>query len=243
MYNKKITMLYPGSKNRVRNELTAIMMQHHRMDKPFVDLFCGGCNLIAHIPQTVDRYANDNNKYVIALFKSLLKGWRPPNLITEELYNKIKKNPDSYPPQLVAFAATTCSYAGFWFGTYARNIQNYNYALVGCNTLARQINTMQGIKFSSADYREFKIAKGSTVYLDPPYEDTREAYLTRNFDSKAFWQYAAALRETTYISSFKAPAGFIEVFRRKLVTVNNRQTDKLFVNEYTWDKIYKPMMH
>ena len=64
-------MHYMGSKKQIANEIVPIMLRSRKENQIFVDMFCGGC----HIVQKVDgrRIANDNNKYLFAMWKGLLE--------------------------------------------------------------------------------------------------------------------------------------------------------------------------
>lgn len=64
-------MIYQGSKRRIAKKLVDIMVQPDT--QCFVDLFCGGGNLLERVdcPHII---ANDSNKYVIECLKALWGG-------------------------------------------------------------------------------------------------------------------------------------------------------------------------
>ena len=53
-----------GSKNRIDKEILPIILDNRR-DETFVDVFCGGCNIIDKV--SGNRIANDKNRYLIAM--------------------------------------------------------------------------------------------------------------------------------------------------------------------------------
>ena len=63
-------------------------------EQPFVDLFCGSCNIITKIDDNRVRIANDKHKYLISMWKELQNGWTPPQNLTREEYINIKNNKD-----------------------------------------------------------------------------------------------------------------------------------------------------
>lgn len=85
---------YFGGKQRISKELSEYLNSQLKTKQPFVDLFCGSCNIISKIGQDRVRIANDKHKYLIAMWKALQDGWQMPNNISEEEYKYIKDNQD-----------------------------------------------------------------------------------------------------------------------------------------------------
>ena len=81
-------MNYMGSKRRVWSEILPVMLSGDN-GNVFVDAFCGGCNLIEHVEDMV-RIANDNNPYLIAMFKRLCSGGRFSEIIPRKYYNEVR---------------------------------------------------------------------------------------------------------------------------------------------------------
>ena len=53
----------------------------------FVDIFCGSCSVIEKVPNNYKRIANDKQKYLIAMWKSLTQGKQFPKVITKPFYD------------------------------------------------------------------------------------------------------------------------------------------------------------
>ena len=90
-------MKYMGSKQRIVNDILPLMLKYNK-NNIFVDLFCGSCSVIQEVPTTYRRIANDKNRYLIEMFKSLVDGKQFPTIINKEtysfhrdLYNKERK--------------------------------------------------------------------------------------------------------------------------------------------------------
>ena len=59
-----------GNKQKIVNEILPIMLANYD-GKTFIDIFCGSCSVIENVPNTYRRIANDKQKYLIAMWKSL----------------------------------------------------------------------------------------------------------------------------------------------------------------------------
>lgn len=64
-------MQYFGGKQRISKELTKFINSQLNEDQPFVDLFCGSCNVITKINDDRLRIANDKHKYLISMWEAL----------------------------------------------------------------------------------------------------------------------------------------------------------------------------
>lgn len=198
----------------------------------------GGANVISYIQGK--RLGTDNNKYLIALLNALQKGWIPPINISKTEYNKIKKNKNNFPPELVGYCGLIISYSNIWFGGYTGNLTSHNlpkgtYLIEGnlnCITFAP---LLKDIIFATKDYRKLKLPKNSLVYCDPPYKDTID-YQSSKFDHKEFWEWCRdkiKQGHTLLISEYEAPKDFKCIFEKKLNTnmrtKNKSRIEKVFI--------------
>ena len=109
-------MKYLGSKSRIVNEILPIMLKEMNGKNAFVDAFCGGCSVIQNVPPKYRRIANDKQKYLIEMFKSLVNGKQFPQRIEKDYYSKVRdcyngKNKD-YEDDLVGWTGFMGSYNG-----------------------------------------------------------------------------------------------------------------------------------
>ena len=81
-------MKYMGSKARFAKEILPIILKDRKPNQWFVDLFCGGCNLLDKVDGR--RIGNDKNKYLIALWKGLQEGRELIMEIPKELYSEAR---------------------------------------------------------------------------------------------------------------------------------------------------------
>ena len=112
-------MRYFGGKQRISGPLSDYLNKCLKNEQPFVDLFCGACNVISKIDNNRLRIANDKHEYLIAMWKALQEGWEMPDNISEEQYLYIKNHKDENKP-LTGFVGFGLSYSGKWFGGYCR---------------------------------------------------------------------------------------------------------------------------
>ena len=107
-------MQYFGGKQRISKELSNFLNNNLKDKQPFVDLFCGACNIVSKIDSNRLRIANDKHKYLIAMWKSLQQGREMPNSISEEQYKYIRDHKDE-DMALTGFVGCGLSYSGKWF--------------------------------------------------------------------------------------------------------------------------------
>ena len=118
-------MRYFGGKQRISKSLSEYLNLQLKDDQPFVDLFCGSCNIVSKIDEDRLRIANDKHKYLISMWKELQNGWQMPDNIFEEEYKYIKDHKDEN-PALTGFVGYGLSYSGKWFGGYCRGGKDRN---------------------------------------------------------------------------------------------------------------------
>ena len=164
-------MQYFGGKQRISKQLSQYLNSQLKAEQPFVDLFCGSCNIISKIDKDRLRIANDKHKYLISMWKELQNGWQMPDNISEEEYKYIKNHKDEN-PALTGFVGFGLSYSGKWFGGYCRGAKDRNYCLNAKNSNNKILNNIMDVKFYNLNYDEVPIPDGSLVYCDIPYKNT-----------------------------------------------------------------------
>ena len=210
-------MQYFGGKAKIAKELSAFLQSKIQPNQTFVDLFCGSCNVVAKI-QAKERIANDLHKELIALHIAVQQGQELPSAISEEEYKSVKLNKENYPDWLVAFVGFGCSFAGKYFGGYARG-GDQNYANCAKNSLTKKHATMGSVKFVTSNYSDVQIPPESLIYCDIPYKDTTN-YSVGSFDHEAFYKYAKQKQSeghTVYVSEYEhnVPEGWVVVWKHE----------------------------
>ena len=215
-------MRYFGGKQRISKPLSKFLNKQLKEGQPFVDLFCGSCNVMINIEDDRLKIANDKHRYLIAMWKELQNGWLPPKNLTQEEYQYIKENKDEK-PYLTGFVGFGCSFAGKWFGGYARTSvgRNENFCLASHNSCKSKIENMKSVTFINEDYSQVNIPKGSLVYCDIPYKNATPYCKNEvgifNHDEFYKWVRENSSHCEIYISEYKqnVPEDFEVVWEYK----------------------------
>jgi DNA adenine methylase len=224
-----------GSKRRIAKHLLPIMLEKRLESQCWVEPFVGGANMIDKV--NGQRIGNDNNKYLIALFKAIQSGWIPPDACSEEEYKEIRNNKEFYPEHLVGFIGHVCSFGGRFFNGYARNKEKYDYCLFAKKTILKQKESIDSVEFYCRDYKDLVIPAKSLIYCDPPYKGTEKYATSKSFNHEEFWQWCrdkVKENHTVFISEYNAPDDF-ECVKEIEITVNfdarveaKKKIEKLF---------------
>lgn len=213
-------MQYMGGKSKIAKSLSDYLIS--RLDgRFFVEPFCGGLNVTSKMPGP--RIANDLNPYLFTLYKSIREGWIPPDHLSEEEYQTLKKDKDASNP-LTAFAGYGCSFAGKWFGGYARR-SGTSFASTAKKSLLKKMAACEEAVFSCVSYSSLTVDSRCLVYCDPPYANTTGYGAVTGFNNSLFWDWCrwqASKGVTVLVSEYKAPDDFKSVWSTShTATVNS----------------------
>lgn len=148
------------------------------------------------------------------MLEGVRNGYELPDNVTYEDYVYVRNNKDT-DPVLSGFVGFGCSFGGKWFGGYARNKDNTNYAEQSKRSLLRDMNGLRTTKFYCMNYKDVPIPEDAIVYCDPPYDDTT-MYTTGKFNIDEFWGYVRELSKTNlvFVSELKAPDDFVSIWSK-----------------------------
>lgn len=203
-------MHYFGGKQRISKPLAAFLNSQLKPGQAFYDMFCGSCNVVSKIDPNRDRIANDLHKELIAMWRYVQQGGELPDEISEEQYKQIKESGADW---LRAFVGFGCSFAGKYWGGYARGGEGRNYCQNAKNSTLKKMETMQDVLFVTCDYQQMNIAhKSAMIYCDIPYKDS-VGYSVGAFNHEAFYTWARKQKwkgHTILVSEYKhnAPEGW-----------------------------------
>jgi DNA adenine methylase len=230
-------MKYLGSKRRIAKHILPIMLEKRLEGQCWVEPFVGGANLIDKVDGR--KIGNDNNFYLIELFKAIQNGWIPPEECSGEEYYHIKRNKDSYPPYLVGFIGFGCAFGGTFMSGYARDKnpiieKRQNYCLEAKNNILKQKESIMDVEFYHGDYKDLKIPSKSLIYCDPPYEKTTKYFSSKSFNHNEFWQWCRDKKSeghTVFVSEQNAPNDFEcikEIELKTHITKTVQRIERLF---------------
>lgn len=192
-------MNYLGGKFRLGKNISN---SFPKFEGTFYEPFCGSCWVSFYL-RPKKAVLSDVNEDLINLWKALQRGWIPPDFVSEELYQEAKKgNVESH---LRAFIGFGCSFSGKFFGGYARDKSNRNYALNAKNSLLKKIDVLRNYEFLHCSYEKIMPDEQDLVYCDPPYMSTTKYKETPDFDYSSFWKWAMSLKCPVFVSEYNAP--------------------------------------
>lgn len=144
-------MQYFGGKAKIAKYIVSYLEEVRKENQIYVEPFVGGANIVSKMVGV--RKAYDFNEYLIEMYKAVQNGYELPNIITEKDYKYIRENKDKN-KALTGFVGFGCSFAGKWFGGYARGHGGKSgYADTSKRSLLKKMVTMQDVEFKHADYK------------------------------------------------------------------------------------------
>lgn len=252
-------MKYLGNKQRIVNDILPIMLREMESSgrNTFVDAFCGSCSVIQNVPPQYNRIANDKQRYLIAMWKSLVDGKQFPQRIEREYYNKLRdcyngKNQD-YDDDIVGWGGFMASYNGrFYDGGYSGhevptkkvgddgkpliNPKVRDYIREQIRNTMQQVKQLDGVDFQSGEYYNIKMPPRSLIYCDIPYRDTKQYATSKGFDYEIFYDWCRRMTANghkVFVSEYWMPEDFKCVWQKQITnsmhpTKTKKAIEKLF---------------
>lgn len=214
-------MKYMGSKARHAKEILPIILADRKQGQLYVEPFVGGANMLDKVGG--ERLGSDIHEYLSAMWQAVSEGWMPPEYITEQDYNNIRKNKQNYQPELVGYVGFALSYSGKWFGGWCRDSAGKrNYVDESYRNAKSQFPKLYGVNFVRGSYEDIVLNEPSIIYCDPPYKGTTK--YKDDFDHEKFYIWCREKRNeghTIFVSEYNMPEDFICVWSKE---VNNSLT-------------------
>lgn len=203
-------MRYVGGKFSMAKHLAeAILPYRAGLPGLFWEPFCGGLSATAARKPDI---ASDASFPLIRMYRAVREGWTPPEVVTEDEYQRIRREVPEDDP-LYGFVAFGCSFGGKFWGGYAREGKrgNRNFARDSWNSLARKFAQIpEDTWLICEDYAGLEFGKGDLVYCDPPYAKTTNGYSVKDWNPDAFWAWAdrqASQGAVLFVSEYAIPDG------------------------------------
>ena len=242
-----LNIKYMGSKLRISKYIVPIIQDYIDKNKciRYYEPFVGGANIIDKI-KCKNKYASDNNEYLIELYNNLDKINDIPDFITKAHYSEVRdcfnKKLDTYPKWYIGAIGFLASYNGRFFdGGYAGIVhtkvgKNRNYFDEAKRNLIKQIPNLIDINFNFMDYGNCNDISNYVIYCDPPYQGTTKYNTSKNFNTNTFWDWVRdkSKNNIVIVSELKAPNDFECIWEQEVTrTVDNTKRinsiEKLFV--------------
>jgi DNA adenine methylase len=235
-------MKYLGSKSRIVNDILPIMLSEMEGKSAFVDAFCGGCSVIENVPSQYRRIANDNNKYLIAMWKSLTNDRcrKPPMRIERDFYCDVRdsynKHDDRYSDGIKGWVGFMGSFNGRYFdgGYSGHNVTSTNgksrdYISENINNTLKQIPKLKSVEWQSGNYWEMEIPDNSLIYCDIPYKDTKQYSTSKNFDYEKFYEWCKEMKNNghiIFVSEYNMPDDFKCIWSKQITNAMHQTNTK-----------------
>jgi len=222
-------MQYLGGKSRIAKQIIDIMSAEREEGMTWVEPFMGSGKVISKVSGR--RIGADINHEMIALFKAIRGGWKPPTEVTREFYQTIKNNQENYTDHLKGFVSIGCAFGGKRWDAYAQNNKGRNYARCAYDALMKLKPQIKDIELFSCDYNSLNIPSRSLIYCDPPYANTGGYGF--EFDHDEFYQWCrdrVADGHYLFVSEYNMPSDFQEVWSRETdvtLSPNNNSLKKV----------------
>lgn len=237
-------MKYMGNKQRIADEILKVIFDNCKDTNTFVDLFCGSCSVIERVPNHYIKIANDKNKFLVEMFKSLIRGNEYSKIINKDdydarrdLYNLSKRHlvltDEDYAE--IGWYGWMASFNGrFFSGGYSghnvmqKNGKTRDYITEQINNTLKQIPKLEEVKFFSENYSDVSIPEGSIVYCDIPYKGTKQYETSKNFDYENFYNWCRENKNKyqIFISEYYMPEDFKCIWQKEVT--NSMNTTKTY---------------
>lgn len=231
-------MVYMGSKNKIANYIVPILQKaiDENNISTYIECFVGGANIIDKI-KCENRIGYDRSDTLIALLDLASKDFdKVMKEGSRELWDKGKnyvKNGEKPEDMSLAdigaieFFASYCN-GGFPRG-YAKNTEKRNYYLEAYKNLEKQSPNLKGITFKCQNYWELEDVKNCVIYLDPPYQNTKNyGYASQGkMDYDFFWNWVRKISKNNivFISEQIAPEDFEVIWEKEVKRTTNKTND------------------
>lgn len=243
-------MKYMGSKARFTKEILPIILKDRKPEQWYIEPFAGGMNVICEVAG--NRIANDNNKYLIAMWQSITNmnsiffreiSKEYYDLVRNEFNGVIEKNTSDAVVGWVGFmgSANGRFFDGGYSGKSNTKIGTVrDYIKEAISNIEKQIPKMVGVQFDNKDYTELEMPNESIIYCDIPYQGTKQYSTSKDFNHSKFWDWCrekAKQGHTVFVSEYNAPADFECVWQKEaksslsangVIGGNKMSVEKLF---------------
>jgi DNA adenine methylase len=218
-----------GSKNRIAKEIIPFLIESEPNN--IYDLFCGGLNLSDAINSSdlfatkYNIYANDKNKYLIAMWQGLQQDFERPYKISRKLYSEARieynnKTNINFSDFEIGWIGWAASFNGRFFdGGYSGTTKTRNYISEQIRNIEKQIPLVKDFSFTNSDYFDVEILPNSVIYCDIPYKNTKQYTTSKNFDYDFFYNWCRIKAKqgfNVFISEYEMPAGFDVVWEKEI---------------------------
>lgn len=211
---------YQGGKGRIGKRIYRVLslIEEDLSNEilPYFEPFLGMAGVMRHFAaEHRELYACDYNADLIAMWKAVQRGWKPPLKCSKKRYDELK-NYTGRPNPERAFIGIVASYGCVLFNGYRLHYnKDKDYLREGYNGIMKIQNVMNNVDIMDAcSYTEFTPV-GYLIYCDPPYihNQLKSKYFEK-FDHETFWQRMRewSKNNIVVVSESTAPKDFSKIW-------------------------------
>lgn len=166
-------MQYMGGKAKIAKRLFTAIAEVTPQRAIWFEPFVGGANVIEHAAPMFERCIGmDAHEDLILLWRACASGWTPPEFVSREEYQLLRR---AEPSALRGFAGFGASFGGRWFEGYGVSPRDGELCRASYRTVCRQARVLREhqVEFIHTPFGQRAPEPGSVVYCDPPYHGTK----------------------------------------------------------------------
>lgn len=230
---KPIGLPYIGSKKKVAKKIVEIIKQNFGSGVPVYDIFGGGGAVTAELLlNDFEVHYNDLDSDITDMFVRVIsqdREWIKTLIVSrEEFFDILDKNQKTVDDKMKLLINSFGNNQKSYLYSKKRSDIKYNLAVEIINKHDvfggyRQTETyrsakrecpeqLQQLRITNRDYTAFSNVENAILYLDPPYENTKNSYKFK-FDHRSFydWCVKMARKNIVIISSYDISDPRLEV--------------------------------
>lgn len=136
---------------------------------------------------------NDVNPFLVCFWKESLKGWNPPEHVSEETYIKYNKSRPVDDP-MTGYIGFAWSFGGKFFGGAARTSGKIKGSYASTRRKIEILRSCSNVQITCGDYGGVKVPIGRVLYyMDPPYVGRTPQQKMSSFDPTEFSSHCKSL--------------------------------------------------
>lgn len=230
---KPIGLPYIGSKKKVSKKIVEIIKQNFGSDVPVYDIFGGGGAITAELLLNgFEVHYNDLDSDITDMFVRVIsqdREWIKTLIVSrDEFFDILSKSQKTVDDKLKLLINSFANNQKNYLYGKKQSDMKYNLAVkiikkhdvfggyrqteTYKNAQQEQLERLQQLEVTNRDYTAFSNVENAILYLDPPYENTKNPYKFK-FDHQLFydWCVKMARKNVVIISSYDISDPHFEV--------------------------------
>ena len=193
----------------VISAVVPVIRKHHKLHQwyvePFGNLGCYPMRIYTH------RLINYENKYLYFTRKRLQEGWIPPEFVHPYRAIEIRKNPNSFPEEIVGWVNHYLPIYAKMFHQVRNTDPNKLFPSFAHKLICMQYPKYKSVQVYNLPYQKIDIPDESLIFCDMREEFMRHNYVVPDDEFWAWCRTKATQKHTVLVKSKSAPEDFTQV--------------------------------